>query len=191
MADLPVVYENGCHLGIEPEAPAPGCRLGGSPKGPAVVLLGDSHAAQWLPPLLEVASGRGVALWAWTKSSCPFADVTIWNGEARAPYRQCDRWRQAVLAELAGLGPTTIFVSNLMDDATVLVERDSGALLRGQAAAAAALELRSDRRVTVKAVIPRRRFFVVDDFVHHHVRLCQRVHGDAAQREIRHLITLR
>lgn len=198
MADLPVVYENGCHLGIEPEAPAPGCRLGGSPKGPAVVLLGDSHAAQWLPPLLEVASGRGVALWAWTKSSCPFADVTIWNGEARAPYRQCDRWRQAVLAELAGLGPTTIFVSNLMDDATVLVERDSGALLRGQAAAAAfdaglARALRQLReaghRVVVIRDTPRARPDVLGClYSHADARACERRRHEALPAVARDLV---
>jgi peptidoglycan/LPS O-acetylase OafA/YrhL len=137
LADLPVTYANGCHLEIEPDAPAPGCRLGGRPDGPSVVLLGDSHAAQWLPPLLQVASGRGVAVWAWTKSGCAFADVTIWNAEARAPYRECDRWRQAVQRDLAGLGSAAIFVSNQMDDSTVVVERASGKLLRGAAAAAA------------------------------------------------------
>jgi peptidoglycan/LPS O-acetylase OafA/YrhL len=137
LRDLPIVYGSGCHVGIEATAPAAACRIGGAPGGKAVALVGDSHAAQWAPPLLEVAGTRGVAVLAWTKSGCPMADVIVWDAAARAPYRECERWREAVLSELQRQRPAAVLVSNLMDEATVVVDGATGATLRGSAAAAA------------------------------------------------------
>lgn len=136
-ADLPVVYANGCHVLIEADAPSLDCRFGPTTAPPAVALIGDSHAAQWVPAIVPAAQARGTAIWTWTKSGCPFSDVTVWNAEARAPYRECDRWREAVLAELRRARSTAVVVSNLMDDETQIVDKASGALLRGRAAQAA------------------------------------------------------
>lgn len=132
--DLPLVYANGCHLGVAPIEPAAKCRLGGAPGDPRVVLFGDSHAAQWIPALLPVSKSRGSALVSWTKSSCPSADVTVWNKAARGAYRECDLWREAVFAALARDGFALVIVSNLVDDETELIDRDTGARLRGAAA---------------------------------------------------------
>ncbi|MBP6320106.1 MAG: acyltransferase [Rubrivivax sp.] len=133
--DLSVVYANGCHLGVEATVPAANCRLG---EGAATLLLfGDSHAAQWVPALLPAAAARGHAVLAWTKSSCPSADVTVWNPAARGPYRECDAWREAVFARLAEARPAFVVVANLDDAASEFVDRATGVRLSGPAAAAA------------------------------------------------------
>lgn len=132
--DLPSVYAKGCHLGVEPTEPAPHCRFGSG--ATAVLLFGDSHAAQWLPPLEVVTAAQGQALVAWTKSGCPSADVSVWNAAARGPYHACDRWREAVFHRLATLKPSLVVVANLIEDATVLIDRRSGERLRGAAAEA-------------------------------------------------------
>jgi peptidoglycan/LPS O-acetylase OafA/YrhL len=134
--DLPIVYANGCHLGVAPMEPADGCHLGPA-DAKAVLLFGDSHAAQWVPAVQPVAAGRGLALLAWTKSSCPSADVTIWNPAARGPYRECDVWREAVFARLASVRPALVIVSNLVDDTTEIVDRTNGRTLSGPEASAA------------------------------------------------------
>lgn len=136
-ADLPVVYANGCHLGVPQQAPAEGCRLSGTADVPAVLLFGDSHAAQWVPALQPVAAAHGQALLVWTKSGCPSADITVWIAAAGGIYRECDAWREAVFGRLAALRPALVVVSNLIDDDTVVVDRASGQKLRGAAASVA------------------------------------------------------
>ena len=135
--DLPVVYANGCHLDVARVAPVDGCRLGGAADAPVVLLFGDSHAAQWVPALQPAAAAHGQALVSWTKSSCPSADVTVWNAAARGIYRECDAWREAVFSRVVAMRPALVVVSNLIDDETVLVDRATGQPLRGAAAAAA------------------------------------------------------
>ncbi|MCG3189373.1 MAG: hypothetical protein LKCHEGNO_01747 [Burkholderiaceae bacterium] len=136
-SDLPVVYANRCHLGLEPGPPPSHCLLGHAAGERAAVLFGDSHAAQWVPALLPVASERGLALAAWTRSSCPSADVTVWLPASRGVYRACDDWREAVFRALEAIKPEVIFIANFDDDAIVLVDRTSGQLVRGAAAQAA------------------------------------------------------
>jgi peptidoglycan/LPS O-acetylase OafA/YrhL len=142
LTDLPAVYAMGCHLDMKEERPPPFCRLGTVPEGPAALLFGDSHAAQWVPAVLPVAAGRGVALLAWTKSSCPSADVTVFTEETGGPYASCDRWREGVLSSIerapggSAARPALVIVSNLDPRDTVLVDRRNGALLRGAVAAA-------------------------------------------------------
>ena len=135
--DLPVVYANGCHLDVARVAPADDCRLGGTADAPAVLLFGDSHAAQWVPALQAAAAANGQAVVSWTKSSCPSADVTVWSTATRGLYRECDAWREAVLSRVVGMRPALVVVSNLIDGETVLVDRATGRQLRGAAAAAA------------------------------------------------------
>ena len=135
--DLPVIYANGCHLGVEAVVPAVHCRFGAGATAPTILLFGDSHAAQWAPALELVAAAHGHGLLAWTKSGCPSADVSVWNAAARGLYRECDTWREAVFRQVDGLKPSLIIVSNLIDEATVVVERGSGTELHGPAAAAA------------------------------------------------------
>lgn len=133
--DLPAIYASGCHLAIEVIA-HPDC-LHGDPQGTeTAVLFGDSHAAQWFPALDMVARGRSARLHAWTKSGCPSADVSVWNSAARGAYRQCDAWRDGIFERIERLRPRVVVVSNLIDDATVLVD-PQGRPLRGAAAAAA------------------------------------------------------
>ena len=135
-ADLPAVYANGCHVDFGDTAPAPNCRFGPA-DAPAVLLFGDSHAAQWMPALQGAAAARGMALVSWTKSSCPSADVTVWNPAMRGPYRECDRWREAVMSQLGTLRPALVVVSNFINDRTEVVDRRDGQRVAGAQAQAA------------------------------------------------------
>lgn len=135
-ADLPVIYRNGCHRDFPDVVPAEGCRFGPA-DAPVVLLFGDSHAGQWMPALQQAAAARGMALVSWTKSACPSADVTKWNPAMRGPYRECDRWREAVMQRLATLRPALVVISNELDDAAEMVDRASGRRLSGVESAAA------------------------------------------------------
>ena len=55
--DLPDVYANGCHLDVKTVTVRP-CTYGDPTSDTVVAVVGDSHAAQWLPALEEIATQR-------------------------------------------------------------------------------------------------------------------------------------
>lgn len=129
--DLPDSYRLGCHLPLE-QVEQGECVFGDPDGRQVAVLFGDSHAAQWLPVLDIVARQQGYRLHAWTKSSCPSAEVSIWNQMAKGPYRQCDEWRERVLQRMEGLAPRVVFLSNLIEDARVVSPDQGSRPIRGR-----------------------------------------------------------
>ncbi|GAB3993641.1 hypothetical protein GCM10029992_05850 [Glycomyces albus] len=47
--DKPDVYQNGCHLGYDDVELPDGCWVGDSEADTTMMLVGDSHGAQWSP----------------------------------------------------------------------------------------------------------------------------------------------
>jgi hypothetical protein len=108
--DLPASYADGCHLGFDDEVS--GDCIYGYPDGSAsVVLYGDSHAAQWLPAIEDVAFARDWRVIGLTKSACPPVDVTVWNTPKKRAYRECDTWRQHALDRIVAERPAIVFLA--------------------------------------------------------------------------------
>lgn len=76
--DLPESYADKCHL--SGNRALPGACLYGAPMGSKrAILLGDSHAAQWLGALDEAGRASRYRIANRTKSSCPAAlGVNVW-----------------------------------------------------------------------------------------------------------------
>src|SRR4029078_8396374 len=73
--DAAIIYAHGCPLAqptVEPKV----CLFGDTSSPTPVVLIGDSHAAQWFPPLARLATVEHWQLVSLTKSACTPADVT-------------------------------------------------------------------------------------------------------------------
>jgi peptidoglycan/LPS O-acetylase OafA/YrhL len=109
--DLPVSYSDGCHLDFFTTDPPP-CVYGDSSSRTTVVLIGDSHAAQWLPALQVLARRHDWRLVSLTKSACPVSDVQVWNQVLKREYRECDAWHQRVLARVADEHPALAVVAS-------------------------------------------------------------------------------
>ncbi|HYN68148.1 MAG TPA: acyltransferase family protein [Ornithinibacter sp.] len=109
--DVPSSYADGCHVQDNPSPVAVGCTYGDPAGSFTVAVVGDSHAAQWVPTLQAVAERRGWRLLVYTKSSCPLADVTVAQGKDQRPYAGCDGWNEDVLAELARERPDVVITS--------------------------------------------------------------------------------
>ncbi len=109
--DLPVVYSDGCHLDVTTVTPGD-CVFGVSGSSTTVVLIGDSHAAQWFPALERLSEEHGWRLISMTKSACTTADTTVYATILKRAYTECDAWRQAVLSRIATLHPSLVVVSN-------------------------------------------------------------------------------
>lgn len=109
--DIPVVYDDECQAEREDTAPDLSCVYGDPDGEHTVVLLGDSHAAQWFPALQEVSEDRGWRLVVLTKSACAFTSASVlWTGDD--PYPECSEWNEAVLDSVAELEPDLALVSS-------------------------------------------------------------------------------
>ncbi len=117
--DNPSIYENGCHRS-EASSDASGCTVGDSSTSPTVVLFGDSHAAQWYPPLAQIADDGVINLESHTKSACPSAEI---DDEG---YRSCSEWRSGVIEKLNQSPPDVIVLSNFSEHYAYMEPADPG-----------------------------------------------------------------
>ncbi len=75
--------------------PGGSCVAGGTENGEfTVVLVGDSHAYQWMPAIREVALDRGWRLVSLTKGGCAYWDVDLVNTNLKRDFRECYTWRE-------------------------------------------------------------------------------------------------
>jgi peptidoglycan/LPS O-acetylase OafA/YrhL len=71
-----------------------------TPNAPRIAVIGDSHASQLYPVLLEVAQRREWNIDIVAKSSCPIVDMPIGIGTEHRAYPECKIWREALWAKL-------------------------------------------------------------------------------------------
>ncbi len=110
-ADQPASTRNGCHADFL--AVQQGDCTYGDPAGTrTMVLVGDSHAQQWLPGLDAFAQAEGWRLVAWTKAACPVADVELRTEKlGNRVYTECTEWREATVDRVTALGADVVVVS--------------------------------------------------------------------------------
>lgn len=106
----PLVYDVNCHLGFF-ETDLADCTFGDSQSQSKVILIGDSHAAQWFPALQEISERKKWKLISLTKSACPVVDLEIFNDALSREYTECKTFRENVFAYIRSISPSIIFVS--------------------------------------------------------------------------------
>jgi len=97
------VFREGCLI-FTNRVTSPPCRYGEVGSGKKVVVLGDSHALQWTPPLIEIGKARGWELTMLMRANCTAALVNV------SP--PCNKWRQNVLKRIAAEKPALVFVAS-------------------------------------------------------------------------------
>jgi peptidoglycan/LPS O-acetylase OafA/YrhL len=108
--EKPKVYLDDCHVNSG-ETLSNDCTYG--PNSPnKVVLFGDSHAAQWMPVLEELAYERNFQLISLTKSACPGPAVAkVESGNYKNA--DCSEWRKNSIARIQELKPMAVLVSGM------------------------------------------------------------------------------
>jgi hypothetical protein len=101
---LPSTYSNGCHLPSGEFEPLP-CLSTQNAELPTIYLVGDSHAAQWIPAIESKNHSAAIKFRFLTKSSCPFVPLKL-NAD-------CDQWVSNVLREIIENKPNLVVISNL------------------------------------------------------------------------------
>ncbi|MFC5943160.1 acyltransferase family protein [Micromonospora harpali] len=109
--DFPAVFSDGCHAGT-PDVVVHDCVYGRPDSDITLVLLGDSHAAQWFPPLRAVAERHGFRLVSLTKSGCPSASVRKMSMVLKREYHECAEWRSRVLDRIDREKPDLVITTN-------------------------------------------------------------------------------
>lgn len=107
--DLPVVYKQKCHQDQKQSEPI-NCTLGDPNGSRTIAIVGDSHAAQWVPALERIAIENGWRLVTFTKSACPFSRVEVRAGGG-IPYPSCSEWRENVIDRVKQIKPDFVFTS--------------------------------------------------------------------------------
>lgn len=121
ISDIPILYADNCQVPFDSAEPRP-CVYGNPNARLTIALVGDSHAAQYLPTLREIASRRDIRIVTHTKSSCAYIDALTYR--AGKPYPTCQDWHAAVSDALLELDPDLVITAKF--SSTALVERPVG-----------------------------------------------------------------
>ncbi|WP_179474934.1 acyltransferase family protein [Mycolicibacterium vinylchloridicum] len=103
---------NGC-LRTPYESGQPDCVMGDITSSTTVALIGDSHAAMWMPAFQELAPQRHWRLQLMAKEACPIMDVAVGTAFRRLieSFQFCEQWRAEVLSRLQAQPPQLVVVS--------------------------------------------------------------------------------
>ncbi|MGW6916445.1 SGNH hydrolase domain-containing protein [Kitasatospora sp. NPDC054939] len=103
----------GCEIPLQTDR-SPRCLFGNEQSPDRIVLIGDSHAGQWISGVLAMAEQRNWALEVLVKPGCPLATMTVRNNVLGRTFEECDRWREHTLTRLAtGTKPRLIVMAGL------------------------------------------------------------------------------
>jgi hypothetical protein len=122
--------DNDCHFAGSKVTQVEECAYGDPGSKPHILVLGDSHAQQWMPALKAIAEAEDWRVVAHAKVLCPFIQGQV--GSDRGPYRSCTEWNRNVRRTLATEAePDLVILTNRMFS---MVE--NGRVLTGPANAA-------------------------------------------------------
>jgi len=113
--NLPSTYSNGCHLHPGESKPLP-CFKNKITGIPTIYIVGDSHAAQWIPGLEFGVLTEFLEFRFITKSSCPFVLLNL--------DLDCNLWISNVLQEISHNRPSLVVISNLTNGKYLNFYRD-------------------------------------------------------------------
>jgi peptidoglycan/LPS O-acetylase OafA/YrhL len=104
---------NGCVRNAN-EGGQPECATGDTASTTTVALVGDSHAAMWIPAFQQAATQRPWRLETMAKEGCPPMDVPITTHLFRRlveHFRHCEQWRAQIVGRLRAEHPRLVVVS--------------------------------------------------------------------------------
>ena len=106
----PLVYDDGCHANYA-QTKSDKCEYADTKSDKTMVLYGDSHAAQWFPALVEIASRSGYRLISLTKSACPSVD-TVRLDQGGFKMSRCKQWRINTIKRIQEINPDVLIMSS-------------------------------------------------------------------------------
>ena len=93
------------------------CPRGDTEGDKTLVLIGDSHARQWIPALDQIAAASGYTAYYLVREGCPGADVTPWLSNGEGPALDCQAFQDWARAQVAELHPDLVLVASDANEA--------------------------------------------------------------------------
>ena len=112
--DRQYLEEAGCQPRIT-DPVATECVFGDASSGTEAIVIGDSHAAMWVPAMKAIAEQRGWRLITIVKPGCTPVAVTVWRPQLQRPLPECTAWRKDALARIAGHHPAVVFFASSLN----------------------------------------------------------------------------
>jgi SGNH domain (fused to AT3 domains) len=108
--DVPRFYQFGC---VTPflDARLRECVFGDVNSSTTVVLLGDSHAAQWFPALESISNQNRWRLVTMIKMACPAVFLRVVQSKLGREEQQCALWREAAIKRIVEIGAHAVVVA--------------------------------------------------------------------------------
>ena len=88
------------------------CPIGDPDADRTIVVLGDSHAGQWLPAFDAIGKDLGYRVVPLIKFGCVPYDVPLVTDDLTRPYTECEDFRTWVLAKIPELDPDVVYVGS-------------------------------------------------------------------------------
>jgi len=115
--DIPAAFDDGCLAGFAATQPkATGCTYGDPDGNRVLAVLGDSHAAQWVPALDRLGKEHGVKVVLFSKSSCPASDVVVSAVAFHRRYHECETFRAKSIEAINALQPDRVMLTSFGTD---------------------------------------------------------------------------
>jgi peptidoglycan/LPS O-acetylase OafA/YrhL len=123
------------------EWPRDACTFGAAAGdgGGLVLVVGDSHGASMVEPMVELAEPRGVAVAGWFRAGCPASFAVPEH------YPRCAEWQRLVLDQVRELQPELVVIANRSTDYTTDVPRAPAPLGRTAVAGGPVADSEADR----------------------------------------------
>lgn len=109
--DGPAIYFQGCDEWYFSDR-VKLCTYGADDAAHTAMAIGDSVALQWFPAYAKLFVKPGWRLIVATKSSCPMVDEPFYYARIGREFSECDRWRDALLTQIATLRPDVVILGS-------------------------------------------------------------------------------
>ena len=90
----------------------PLCERGDPDGSRTLVLIGDSHARQWIPALEALAERYGYTAYFLVREGCPSSDVTPWLNNDTGPAVLCEDFQDWAVSQVEELQPDVVVLGS-------------------------------------------------------------------------------
>ncbi len=91
------------------------CPRGDTSGERTLVVVGDSHARQWIPAIETLAKKYGYEAYFLVRVGCPGADITPWMGDGSGPSYKCEEFQDWAAGQIEEMQPDVTIIGSAVN----------------------------------------------------------------------------